>query len=126
MGKTKEPNATCAICGKKYHLCIHCDKTKDNWKSWKVIVDDSNCYEIFKVLNDYNFKKITKLEARKLLKELDLSEKNTFKESVRNQIDEIMAAKKKKVVEEPVEEIAAIAEPVIGEVSVVENISMDV
>lgn len=126
MGKVKEPNATCAICGKKYHLCIHCDKTKDNWKSWKVIVDTSNCHEIFKVLNDYNFKKITKLEARKLLKEIDLSEKNTFRESVRNQIDEIMAAKRKKATEEFVEEAVVIMESVIEEVPVVENISMDV
>lgn len=124
--KQNRNNATCIICGKEYHLCIGCDRTKTNWKSWKMITDTENCYNIYKVLNDYGYKKITKLEARKLLKELDLSEKDTFKESVRNKIDEIMSTKKKKVVEELVKEVAAVAESVTEEIPVVENIAVDV
>ena len=92
----KEANSTCIICGKKYHLCIGCDRTKANWKSWKMITDSENCYKIYKVLNDYNYKKITKEEAQKMLNELDLSGLDTFKESVKEKIKAILKKKKNK------------------------------
>ena len=94
MSKIKEENSTCIICGKKYHLCIACERSKTNWQQWKVIADTENCYKIYKVLNDYNFNKISKEEARSLLGELDLKEVDSFKENVKKQIKDIMRNKK--------------------------------
>lgn len=94
MSKIKEENATCIVCGKKYHLCIACERSKATWKSWKMITDTENCYEIYKVLNDYKFNKISKEEARSLLEKLDLKGVDTFKESVKNTIKEIMKRKR--------------------------------
>lgn len=90
----KEKNATCIICGKDYHLCIACERNKSNWKPWKALTDTENCYEIYKVLNDYGFNKISKEEARNLLSKLDLSNVDTFKESVKTKIKEIMKTKR--------------------------------
>lgn len=94
MSKIKEENSTCIICGKKYHLCIACERSKTNWQQWKVIADTENCYKIYKVLNDYNFNKISKEEARSLLGKLDLKEVDSFKENVKKQIKDIMRNKK--------------------------------
>lgn len=89
MSKLKPKNATCIVCGKEYHLCISCERNKATWKKWKMITDSENCYEIYNILNDYNFNKISKEEARNLLKELDLTEAETFKAEVKKMIEEI-------------------------------------
>lgn len=95
MGNQNKENTTCIVCGKKYHLCIACERNKATWKPWKTIVDSENCYNIYKVVNDYNFNKITKNEARALLEKLDLTEMHTFKEHIRQKINEIMRKPKK-------------------------------
>jgi predicted sugar kinase len=94
MSKIREENATCIVCGKKYHLCIACERSKATWQPWKMIADTENCYNIYNVINDYKFNKISKDEARNLLKELDLNELNSFKESSKKVIKEILATKK--------------------------------
>lgn len=93
MSKQNKENATCIICGKKYHLCISCERTKATWKKWKIITDSENCYNIYNVVNDYNFNKISKEEARNLLEQLDLKEVSTFNENVQELIKDIMAEK---------------------------------
>lgn len=94
MAKIKEANSTCAICGQKYHLCVACERKKSTWKSWRMFVDKENCYNIYKVLNDYHFKKIEKDEARELLLKLDLSELDTFKEGIKEKINDILLVEK--------------------------------
>lgn len=118
MAKQNRDNATCIICGKGYHLCIACERTKGNWKQWKMITDTENCYDIYHVLNDYNFGKITKDEARILLEKLDLKEVDSFRESVKKMIKEIM--KKERTVK-PVKVAAEIVEEVIDIEVEVEN-----
>ena len=98
MSRQQKENATCIICGKKYHLCISCERNKETWKKWKMITDNENCYNIYNVLNDYNFNKISKNDARMLLDELDLTDVKTFKNSVIQIIEEIMKAEKTDVV----------------------------
>ena len=94
MANKKEANSTCIICGKKYHLCVACERKKSNWKPWRRFVDKESCYNIYKVLNDYKFEKITKDEAKELLLNLDLSELDTFKENIKEKINNIMKAEK--------------------------------
>lgn len=101
----KELNAKCIICGKGYHLCIACERKNANWKPWKVIADTENCYNIYNVVNDYNFDKISKEEACKLLKDLDLTEMPSFKANVKAIIEKIMPTKTTAVKEEKTEEV---------------------
>lgn len=93
LKKENDKNATCIICGKKYHLCIACERTKSTWKHWKMISDSENCYKIYKIVNDYNFNKITKDEAKKMIEKCDLTELETIKENVKKVIKEIMEEK---------------------------------
>ena len=93
MANIKDKNSTCIICGQKYHLCIACERTKATWKQWKIITDSENCYEIYNIVNDYNFNKISKDEAKTLLEECDLTGLETFRENVKNTINEIIGAK---------------------------------
>ena len=94
MSNKKEANSTCVICGQKYHLCVACERKKASWKPWKMFVDKENCYNIYKVLNDYSFNKITKDEARELLSKFDLSDLNSFKENVKEKINDILRVEK--------------------------------
>lgn len=93
LRRENDKNATCIICGKKYHLCIACERTKSTWRNWKIIADSENCYEVYKIVNDYNFNKISKDEAKSLLEKCDLAELETFKDNVKNVIKEIMETK---------------------------------
>lgn len=121
MSKIREENATCIVCGKKYHLCIACERSKATWKPWKMIADTENCYEIYKVLNDYNFNKISKEEARNLLEKLDLKNVDAFKENVKSKIKEIMKRKKTSKVEKTIE-----VEDVIQEEKIEEDITEEI
>lgn len=115
MANKEGANSTCAICGQKYHLCVACERKKATWKPWRMFVDKENCYNIYKILNDYNFKKITKDEARKLLLKLDLSGLDTFKESIKENINYIMKTEKitksyrrKRKIDEVIEQTEAV------------------
>ena len=94
MANKKESNSTCVICGQKYHLCVACERKKATWKSWRMFVDKENCYNIYKVLNDYHFNKITKDEAKELLLKLDLSGLDNFKENIKEKINDILLVEK--------------------------------
>ncbi len=86
-----------------------------------MIADTENCYEIYKVLNDYNFNKISKEEARNLLERLDLKNVDTFKENVKRKIKEIMKRKKTSKVEKTIE-----VEDVVQEEKIEENITEEI
>lgn len=86
----RKPNTTCAVCGKGYYLCIACERNKSNWKPWKVIVDDENCYNIYDIVSKYIANNITKYEAKELLNTTDLSDLDNFKDLMKNKIKEIL------------------------------------
>ena len=94
MASVNKNNTTCIICGQKYHLCIACERKKATWKSWRRFVDNENCYEIYNILNSYKFNKITKLEAKEMLNDVDLSNLENFKEKVQNEIKDILTEEK--------------------------------
>lgn len=87
--KNDKENASCIICGNKYYLCIACERNKTTWKPWKIITDTEKCFKIYDILNKYNFNKISKEEAKEKLNSLNLGDLNIFKDSVREQIEEI-------------------------------------
>lgn len=105
-------NATCAICGKKYHKCVSC-KSQLASAPWKIHTDTSEHYKIFQVIHGFSAGVYTKDEARERLRSIDLSDLNSLRDNIKKIIKDIMKEDKKaqKTVK-PVEQ----AKPVVGEV----------
>lgn len=107
-------NHYCVICGKGYHACDSCLEERQ-FTPWKTLTDTSNHFQIYSTLSMYNGNFIDKAEARKRLSRRDLRDKDTFKESVRNTIDEIMDEPKptRRATKRPIVETATIADKAI-------------
>lgn len=93
-------NATCSICGKGYYMCLSCrDSAKVN--PWKIHTDTAEHYKVFQIIRGYSTNIYTKDEARGRLKNVDLSDLNTFRPHIKQIIEDIL--KEEKVVETIVE-----------------------
>ena len=101
---SQELNATCDICGKKYHICSSCKEVK-SFTPWRTVTDTMQHYIIFLALSEYTKTK-DKEKAKEELSKCDLSELDTFNENSKSAIKEIMAEEKivETVSEENVEE----------------------
>ena len=98
----QELNATCDICGKKYHVCNSCKEVK-SFTPWRTVTDTMQHYLIFLALSEYTKTK-DKEKAKEELSKCDLSELDTFNENIKSAIKEIMAEGKEKIVETVSEE----------------------
>ena len=98
----QELNATCDICGKKYHVCNSCKEVK-SFTPWRTVTDTMQHYLIFLALSEYTKTK-DKEKAKEELSKCDLSELDTFNENIKTVIKEIMAEGKEKIVETVSEE----------------------
>ena len=49
---SQELNATCDICGKKYHICSSCKEVK-SFTPWRTVTDTMQHYLIFLALSEY-------------------------------------------------------------------------
>ena len=98
----QELNATCDICGKKYHICSSCKEVK-SFTPWRTVTDTMQHYLIFLALSEYTKTK-DKEKAKEELSKCDLSELDTFNENIKTVIKEIMAEGKEKIVETVSEE----------------------
>lgn len=87
-------NATCIICGTKYHCCLSC-KEQMSFKPWRTITDSIEHYKIFIVLSDYNNGITTKEDAKKQLENISY-DIGSLKPEVQDQINEIISEKKSK------------------------------
>lgn len=86
MSKTMK--ATCAICGRKYDVCLSC-RAQNKLKPWRNITDSVSCYKIFLVLTQLNNGYISKEEANSQLEQITFN-KNDLREDIRNKVDKIM------------------------------------
>lgn len=82
-------NATCAICGKPYHVCISC-KDVVSVNPWKKHTDTSEHYKVYQILHGYSTGVYTKEEAKKKFEAVDMSDLSTFRTGVKKAIEEIM------------------------------------
>lgn len=85
----EELNATCAICGKKYHVCLSCQQER-SFKPWRTVVDTTDHYKIYMAVHGYTVTKDKEM-ARKELSVCDLSELDTFSDNIKKAINEILA-----------------------------------
>ena len=89
---SQELNATCDICGKKYHICSSCKEVK-SFTPWRTVTDTMQHYLIFLALSEYTKTK-DKEKAKEELSKCDLSELDTFNENIKSVIKEIISVEK--------------------------------
>lgn len=82
-------NRTCTTCGKEYRYCPKCTRDKDKPK-WLFAFCSEECKEIYQILNDEQYKRISTAEAKARLSKVDMSEK-TFDEATQAVIDRILS-----------------------------------
>ena len=87
-------NATCNICGKKYHMCASC-KDLMALQPWKIHTDTAEHYKIYQVLLGYNTKVYDIAEAKVKLLNIDLSDKDIYATEIKEVIDKIMSYESK-------------------------------
>lgn len=85
-------NASCSICGEKYHVCSTCRNTK-NLTPWRTITDTIDCYKIFTVVKQYTNKAITKDKAKKILEQVTMPQE--LLPHIKVVVDDIMSNKTK-------------------------------
>ena len=119
-----ENNAVCSICGKAYHLCLSCsDAIKLH--PWKTYTDSQKCFKVFQVVRGFSTGVYTKDEAREKLRNVDLSNLESFRPHIKEIIKDVL--KEEKVVVDAAEKIEnAVVEDVVGvkveETEIVEDI----
>ncbi len=95
MATSIKYNRKCVICGKTYSFCnTGCAEDKDK-PSWMTVFHDDNCREIYYTCANYEVGHYgTKDQAKKKLKKLDLTNKESFNPVVQDWIDDIMGTAK--------------------------------
>lgn len=86
---TEKHNATCAICGKGYYMCISC-KDIMSLHPWKRHTDTSEHYKIYQILHGYSTGVYNKVEAKSKLQMVDLSDFDSLRDNIKNLINTIM------------------------------------
>lgn len=110
-----ENNATCSICGRKYHMCLSCqDSMRAN--PWKIHTDTIEHYKVYQVVHGLSTGVYTNDDARNKLKNIDLSDLNDFRPHIKKIIKNIL--KEDKLITKPVEKTEI---PVETEVAKVEK-----
>ena len=110
---------TCALCGKQYEYCGHCEK--DAATPWKNLFHSEACRDLFDLAAKYREKAITLDEAKKAYKALDVSDinianiKGVFKPFI-NEIAKSNIVVPKPITDEKVE--AKPAEPAPAETTI--------
>lgn len=82
-------NKKCIICGKEYSYCPTCASSR-TMPTWMVVFDKDRCNELYKICTSVRDGKIDKMEARKRLEVLDLSDLETLHEVTKERVKEIM------------------------------------
>ncbi len=82
-------NASCPICGTRYHVCMDCHKTR-TFTPWKSLTDSINCYKIFMILNDHANKNSDSDNTKAKLQRCDLSHMASFEPGIQTMIRKIL------------------------------------
>ena len=82
-------NATCKICGIPYYMCLSCKEFRQLYP-YKLHTDTAEHFKIYQILQGYSTKVYTKDDAKARLQNVDLSDIDTFKDYVRDNIQDIL------------------------------------
>lgn len=86
---SEQINAYCTVCGNGYHLCLSC-KDKMKLQPWKMFTDTAEHYKIHQIIHGFSTKVYTKDEVRSKLKNVDLSDLETFKPNIKAIIKDVL------------------------------------
>ena len=86
---TNKNNALCSICGKGYYKCVSC-KDMINLNPWKRHTDTAEHYKVYQIIHGFSTGVYTQEEARLKLTMVDLSDIDSFRDHIRNIIQNIM------------------------------------
>lgn len=86
---SEQINAYCTVCGNGYHLCLSC-KDKMKLQPWKTFTDTAEHYKIHQIIHGFSTKVYTKDEIRSKLKNVDLSDLETFKPNIKAIIKDVL------------------------------------
>lgn len=75
-------NATCSICGKPYYKCLSC-RDAAKLQPWKMYTDSAEHYKVLQAIRGYNTGVYTKDELKFKLKNIDLSDLESYKEHIK-------------------------------------------
>lgn len=82
-------NATCTVCGSGYHMCLSC-KDKMKLSPWKMHTDTAEHFKIHQIIHGFSTGVYNKDEAKNKLKNVDLSDLDTFKPNIKSIIEDIL------------------------------------
>ena len=82
---THKPNHVCKVCGTPYYACESCEKHN----TYKTVCESENHYKIYNIVVLYLRKLYTKQEAKNALSDCDLSDIDSYKESIVRVVNEI-------------------------------------
>ena len=122
-------NSYCAICGNSYYYCHSC-KDQARLHPYKIHTDTSGHFKVFTVVRGYSVGLYTKEEANKLLKNIDISDMDTYKDNIKSVLNEILKIELEEVKNVDViqEESTITTTPTIENndvVSVVEEVNLE-
>lgn len=86
----------CLCCGTSYSYCNNCYDFR-NYPLWMNSFHNENCKNIFETCTNYNFRLITKEQAKKDLSNYDLSDRANFNACVQRDLNTILAESKPSV-----------------------------
>lgn len=85
----KKNNATCAICGNEYHVCLSCqDSIKLN--PWKIHCCSSSHYKVYQAVHGYTTGVYTKKEFKNKLSKIDLHDLDSYIDSIKTIIKDVL------------------------------------
>jgi hypothetical protein len=98
-----EHNHKCNICGCTYYACDDCDSKE--YIVWRAICCSPLHYQIYHVVNDYNFNVITKEQAYDFLIGLKLTDNDivVLRDSVKSVINSILHENREELSEQSTE-----------------------
>lgn len=81
----------CIICQKEYEWCNNCDNNVNKNETWRNLYCSKNCNNIFNILSQNAFGHIDDAKAKEMLKNVDISKIDTFREDFKKQIRKIQS-----------------------------------
>lgn len=80
-------NRKCLLCGTEYEYCPSCGHKIYDLQ--KVNFCSRNCKDVYQTVVDFNCESKTADETKEILKTLDLSKKDQYKESIKESLNKI-------------------------------------
>lgn len=91
MKQESRPVHRCLVCGKTYPLCRTCNELQSHGTlAWRANCDTAACFQVFCVLNDFDYGHVSVDEAREMLGRVLSPEMKPFTIGARRTLEKIL------------------------------------